>query len=105
MKIDDGAGGSRWHEASDERQEQPESKKTRPAGHGEPVIRRADDDMPGIAGDVSRQGLGNFAATHCRYCGSDEQQDDSLAERTGAHYQVVVACGSCGHAFAALSRN
>ena len=42
---------------------------------------------------------------HCRYCGSEEHAADAADIREREQYQVVVACGSCGHAFAAISRN
>jgi uncharacterized Zn finger protein len=44
-------------------------------------------------------------STRCRYCGNDENGVDLATLRERQHYQVVVACGSCGHAFAAISRN
>jgi hypothetical protein len=49
---------------------------------------------------------GNSTSTRCRYCGSDdtEKRSSELRER-GATFQVIVACASCGAAFAALSRN
>jgi uncharacterized protein (DUF983 family) len=49
---------------------------------------------------------GNSTETHCRYCGSDEKdkRSDDFRDR-GATFQVIVACASCGAAFAALSRN
>jgi hypothetical protein len=48
---------------------------------------------------------GSPTSTHCQYCGSDDSRADLATLRERAHYQVVVACGSCGHAFAAISRN
>jgi hypothetical protein len=49
---------------------------------------------------------GNSTSTRCRYCGSHEtdQRSSDLRDR-GATFQVIVACASCGAAFAALSRN
>ncbi|BDE08002.1 hypothetical protein WPS_32780 [Vulcanimicrobium alpinum] len=49
---------------------------------------------------------GNSTGTRCRYCGSHEtdERSNDLRER-GATFQVIVACASCGAAFAALSRN
>jgi hypothetical protein len=44
-------------------------------------------------------------STRCRFCGFEEGQSDARAVREKAHLQVVVACGSCGHPFAVLSRN
>jgi hypothetical protein len=41
----------------------------------------------------------------CRYCGSDERAADLAGICDHDRYQVIVACGSCGHAFAAISRN
>jgi hypothetical protein len=56
-----------------------------------------------IVGDESER---NSTSTRCRYCGSDatEERSNELRDR-GATFQVIVACGSCGAAFAALSRN
>ena len=49
---------------------------------------------------------GNSTSTRCRYCGNDETQTRSSELRDrGATFQVIVACASCGAAFAALSRN
>jgi DNA-directed RNA polymerase subunit RPC12/RpoP len=55
--------------------------------------------------DDERSG-GNSTSTRCRYCGSDEgdMRSSELRERA-ATFQVIVACASCGAAFAALSRN
>jgi len=49
---------------------------------------------------------GNSTSTRCRYCGKHEtdQRSSDLRDR-GATFQVIVACASCGAAFAALSRN
>jgi hypothetical protein len=49
---------------------------------------------------------GNSTSTRCRYCGSDadDERSSELRDRR-ATFQVIVACGSCGAAFAALSRN
>lgn len=48
----------------------------------------------------------NSTNARCRSCGSDDRtrvsRDVSVA---GATFQVIVACATCGHAFAALSRN
>jgi hypothetical protein len=44
-------------------------------------------------------------STHCRFCGFEEGPSDARAVRDKPHLQVVVACGSCGHPFAVLSRN
>jgi DNA-directed RNA polymerase subunit M/transcription elongation factor TFIIS len=42
----------------------------------------------------------------CRSCGSDDRTRVSRDARVaGATFQVIVACATCGHAFAALSRN
>ena len=63
-----------------------------PSGKRDPV----DDERSGV----------NSTSTRCRYCGSDEkdQRSSELRDR-GATFQVIVACASCGAAFAALSRN
>jgi hypothetical protein len=44
-------------------------------------------------------------STRCRFCGFEEGASDAKSVREKAHFQVVVACGSCGHPFAVLSRN
>jgi len=44
-------------------------------------------------------------STRCRFCGFEEAPSDAQTAREKNHLQVVVACGSCGHAFAVLSRN
>jgi hypothetical protein len=44
-------------------------------------------------------------STRCRFCGFEEGASDAQAVREKPHLQVVVACGSCGHPFAVLSRN
>jgi len=44
--------------------------------------------------------------TPCRSCGSDEHARPARELREAAEtFQVIVACASCGAAFAALSRN
>jgi hypothetical protein len=55
--------------------------------------------------DEERSG-GNSTSLPCRYCGSDADEPDeqTLREHAGT-FQVIVACASCGAAFAALSRN
>jgi len=47
---------------------------------------------------------GNPTFVRCRYCGSERDADGAL-RRLARTYQVVVACGSCGTPFVALSRN
>jgi hypothetical protein len=49
---------------------------------------------------------GNSTSLPCRFCGSDAEQpnEKALREHAGT-FQVIVACASCGAAFAALSRN
>ncbi len=60
---------------------------------------------------VKRSTVDEYAAeerptsTRCRFCGFEEGQSDGRTVREKAHLQVVVACGSCGHPFAVLSRN
>jgi hypothetical protein len=44
-------------------------------------------------------------STRCRFCGFEEGGDEARSVREKPHLQVVVACGSCGHPFAVLSRN
>ena len=44
-------------------------------------------------------------STRCRFCGFEEGADEARTVREKPHLQVVVACGSCGHPFAVLSRN
>jgi hypothetical protein len=44
-------------------------------------------------------------STRCRFCGFEEGASDAQDVREKSHFQVVVACGSCGHPFAVLSRN
>jgi DnaJ-class molecular chaperone len=42
----------------------------------------------------------------CRSCGTSGQTRVARDVKTaGATFQVIVACATCGHAFAALSRN
>lgn len=42
----------------------------------------------------------------CKHCGYEPAENDSDATRAKTPtYQVIVACASCGHPFAALSRN
>lgn len=49
---------------------------------------------------------GNSTSIPCRYCGNDAKSRDASEMRLQpARYQVIVACASCGAAFAALSRN
>jgi DNA-directed RNA polymerase subunit M/transcription elongation factor TFIIS len=46
------------------------------------------------------------STTPCRSCGSDERARSARELRAAADtFQVIVACASCGAAFAALSRN
>jgi len=46
------------------------------------------------------------STTPCRSCGSDERERAARTLReAGNTFQVIVACASCGAAFAALSRN
>jgi hypothetical protein len=48
----------------------------------------------------------NSTSLPCHYCGSDaeEPNEKTLRQHAGT-FQVIVACASCGAAFAALSRN
>jgi len=48
---------------------------------------------------------GNPISTRCRFCGCEEDGLSAETVREKSHIQVVVACGSCGHPFAILSRN
>ncbi|MHB8147798.1 MAG: hypothetical protein ACYDGM_11155 [Vulcanimicrobiaceae bacterium] len=55
---------------------------------------------------MNEQGTGgNSTSTRCRFCGCDEPTNQLAKLHEYDHFQVVVACGSCGHAFVALSRN
>jgi DNA-directed RNA polymerase subunit M/transcription elongation factor TFIIS len=46
------------------------------------------------------------STTPCRSCGSDQHARPAKKLREAAEtFQVIVACASCGAAFAALSRN
>jgi hypothetical protein len=55
---------------------------------------------------VDEQAAGESpTSTRCRFCGFEEGPNDARAVREKTHLQVVVACGSCGHPFAVLSRN
>jgi hypothetical protein len=46
------------------------------------------------------------STTRCRSCGNDGRERSAHDVRKSADtFQVVVACASCGAAFAALSRN
>jgi ribosomal protein S14 len=46
------------------------------------------------------------STTPCRSCGSDERARTAKELREdAATFQVIVACATCGAAFAALSRN
>ena len=48
----------------------------------------------------------NSTKSPCRSCGSDDRTRVARdVKAAGATFQVVVACATCGHAFAALSRN
>jgi uncharacterized Zn finger protein len=48
----------------------------------------------------------NSTNAPCRSCGSDDRTRVARDVRVaGATFQVIVACATCGHAFAALSRN
>jgi hypothetical protein len=59
----------------------------------------------GNACDVDEQGTEGTTSTRCRFCGCDDGDHSAQEMREKSHIQVVVACGSCGHAFTALSRN
>jgi transcription elongation factor Elf1 len=60
----------------------------------------------GKAENVDEQAPGgNSTSTRCRFCGREDGESDAQAVREKSHIQVVVACGSCGHPFATLSRN
>jgi transcription elongation factor Elf1 len=48
---------------------------------------------------------GHPTSTRCRFCGCEDDSLTADATREKEHIQVVVACGSCGHPFAILSRN
>ncbi|MFN2461353.1 MAG: hypothetical protein ABR591_11795 [Candidatus Velthaea sp.] len=49
---------------------------------------------------------GNSTSLPCRYCGSNAEERNARDDRErAATFQVIVACASCGAAFAALSRN
>jgi hypothetical protein len=49
---------------------------------------------------------GKKASVRCRQCGTDtDGARDNGAERLRTTYQVLIACGSCGTPFVALSRN
>jgi len=69
----------------------------------ETAFRRPQDGRPVETG--AHDPAGNFEHAPCRYCGHDETDPAAGAKLRRAHFQVVVACASCGHAFAALSRN
>jgi hypothetical protein len=48
----------------------------------------------------------NSTNAPCRSCGTSERTRVARDVRVaGATFQVIVACATCGHAFAALSRN
>jgi DNA-directed RNA polymerase subunit M/transcription elongation factor TFIIS len=48
----------------------------------------------------------NSTNAPCRSCGSNDRTRVARDVRVaGATFQVIVACATCGHAFAALSRN
>lgn len=44
-------------------------------------------------------------STRCRHCGTPPEAVAAPPLRQREHLQVVVACGACGHVFAAMSRN
>lgn len=48
---------------------------------------------------------GHPTSTRCQFCGCEDDALSADAVREKQHIQVVVACGSCGHPFALLSRN
>ena len=53
------------------------------------------------------------AMTHCRYCGSDRAEEDTVqrydsGERNEGErdvYQVIVLCAACKRPFATIARN
>jgi DNA-directed RNA polymerase subunit M/transcription elongation factor TFIIS len=48
----------------------------------------------------------NSTDAPCRSCGRDENERNAKQLRAaGSTFQVIVACATCGAAFAALSRN
>lgn len=110
MQIDDGPGGLRGRDAEQRNQHGGKSSKR----HRWFALRRTGDDGPAEKGRrtqarkaprVDEQGTEGSTSTYCRYCGCDDDADCATEMRDKAHIQVVVACGSCGHAFTALSRN
>jgi len=86
MDIDDGASRRSRREGTNYGQDKPEQKRGVRSQHEQGAFE------------------GNSASTFCRYCGND-QRDEETPYVDRAHFQVLVACASCGHAFAALSRN
>lgn len=49
---------------------------------------------------------GKSTGTPCKSCGSDDRERNARELRDAANtFQVIVACATCGAAFAALSRN
>jgi hypothetical protein len=73
--------------------------------HG-PLLRQVELRGPRKRSGVDEQAAGERpTSTRCRFCGFEEGPSDARAVREKPHLQVVVACGSCGHPFAVLSRN
>jgi hypothetical protein len=74
--------------------------------HSSALFRQVEVSGPRNAINVDEQAAGERpTSTRCRFCGYDEGANDARSVREKAHFQVVVACGSCGHPFAVLSRN
>jgi uncharacterized Zn finger protein len=44
-------------------------------------------------------------STRCRFCGNDESVADKEDAALRSHFQVIVACASCGRQFTVLSAN
>jgi hypothetical protein len=110
MQVDDlalGSNGRRANADGDKTNsyESPESKETS-EHHVSSQLRQVELRGPRKANGVDEHAAGERpTSTRCRFCGFEEGPDDARSVREKPHFQVVVACGSCGHPFAVLSRN
>ena len=116
MKVDDLTSGRRGRSR---RAAQPAARRARfgtrtlvrfrPSRAGDAAPFRKEVGRPtglGKALNVDEHGPGgNSTSTRCRFCGHEERDPTTPAPAGRKHIQVVVACGSCGHQFAALSSN
>jgi hypothetical protein len=104
VQIDDRPLGSRSANV-DEKQYEDDGNQTG-GQHWCAQLRQGQLRGPRKAHSVDEQAAGERpTSTRCRFCGYEEGGDATESVREKSHLQVVVACGSCGHPFAVLSRN